>query len=36
VTDELFQQGAEAAPIAGQSPAEELQQLSELGRVNGI
>ena len=36
VADELFQQGAEAPPVAGQPPAQELQQLGELGRVHGI
>ena len=36
VADELFQGGAEAARIAGQPPAEELQQLGELGRVHDI
>src|SRR5436309_3822920 len=36
MTDELPQGGAEAAPIAGQPPAEELQQLGELGRVNDV
>jgi hypothetical protein len=30
VTGELFQGRAEAAPVAGQPPAEELQQLGEL------
>ena len=36
VTDELFQGGAEPAPVAGQPPAEELQQLGELGRIHDI
>ena len=35
VTDELLQ-GRRGAPVAGQPPAEELQQLGELGRVYGV
>jgi hypothetical protein len=36
VADELLQGGAEAAPVAGQPLAEELQQLGELGRVYDV
>src|SRR5690349_22339980 len=36
VADEFFQRCAEAARVTGKPAGEELQQLSEFGRVSGV